>query len=71
MARIKIKDLPKDQKINKREMQTIIGGTAAGSPTTSPDLLLLLQQQQQTIQLLSNVSKELADTSLATQRKIG
>ena len=70
MARIKIKDLPKDQKINKREMQTIIGGTAT-APLTNPDLLNLLQQQQQTLQLVQNVSKSITDTSLATQRKIG
>jgi hypothetical protein len=35
------------------------------------DLQNMLQKQQQTLQLLSNVSKTLADTALAIIRKIG
>jgi len=40
MARIKIKDLPKDQKISKKEMKSVLGGfylTASYSDGESQD----------------------------------
>ena len=35
MARIKIKDLPKDRKISKEEMRKVVGGAFGGTSTYS------------------------------------
>ncbi|GEM_PF-5718157 len=78
MARIKINDLPKDMAISKEELKATRGGSlnvlnaiGGDSSISNVDLQNTLQQQQQTIQMLSNVSKLLSDTSMAVVRKIG
>ena len=75
MARIKIKDLPKDQKISREEMKKIFAGTLLNigddAQLANIDLQNSLQKQQQLIQTLSNVSKLLSDTSMSVIRKIG
>ena len=62
MARIKIKDLPKDQKISRKEMKKVMGGAEM---TEMQQLLLQINmsKQQQALQLMSNISKMFHDTS--------
>ena len=62
MARIKIKDLPRDRKISKEEMKKVMGGAEM---TEMQQLLLQtnMSKQQQALQLMSNISKMLHDTS--------
>jgi hypothetical protein len=65
MARIKIKDLPKDMEISKEELKAIRGGGVSVSEMTqliNMDLQNVLQKQQQAIQMLSNVIKTEHDT---------
>jgi len=87
MARIKIEDLPKDMKISKNDMRKITGGAYIGTylegledqlNTVGDDAQLgnidmqnALQKQQQTIQMMSNISKLLHDTSMSVIRKMG
>ncbi len=87
MARIKIEDLPKDMKISKNDMRKITGGTDLGTylegleDQLNPvgddaqlgniDMQNALQKQQQTIQMMSNISKVLHDTSMSVIRKMG
>jgi hypothetical protein len=87
MARIRIKDLPADQKISREEMKKVTGGLLSksliadwesqlgsigdDSQLANIDLQNYLQQQQQTMQMMSNVSKTVHDTSMAIIRKIG
>jgi hypothetical protein len=59
MAKIKILDLQKDQKISKEEMKRITGG---GDYLNLQSSMNMTNQQTQ---LLSNISKEQHDTLLA------
>jgi len=69
-----------DDELSDSELEAVAGGmTLEESLSTSGDDAQLanidlqnqLQKQQTTIQMLSNVSKTLHDTALATIRKIG
>lgn len=67
--------------LGEDELNMVAGGTEAvqvapmalnpDDRLANIDLQNMLQKQQQTIQMLSNVSKVLHDTSLAVQRKVG
>jgi hypothetical protein len=52
------------------ELDAVAGG-GDDAQLANIDLQNMLQKQQQTVQMLSNVSKVLRDTSLAVIRKIG
>lgn len=86
MGRIKIADLPEDHKISRDEMRKVIGGNLAAlmsgietdlstigddAQLANVDLQNWLQKQQQTMQMMSQISKQLHDTSLAIIRKMG
>jgi len=69
-----------DDELSDSELEAVAGGiTLEESLSTSGDDAQLanidlqnqLQKQQQTIQTMSNVSKMLHDTAMATIRKIG
>jgi hypothetical protein len=70
MARIKINDLPKGMEISKQELKAIRGGSD-DAQLANVDLQNMMQKQQQTIQMISNITKTIGDTALATIRKIG
>ena len=83
MASIKIKDLPKDQKISIEEMRKVVGGLtlkelearmkALGddSQLAYIDLQNVNQSYHQTLQMYSGISKILHDTSISVIRKMG
>ena len=82
MARIQIKNLPKDHKISRDDMRKVFGGNVIPSKYHDPipsegvdsqlanfDMQNNLQQQQHTIQMLSNISRILRDTRMGVIRK--
>ncbi len=69
-----------DDELSDSELEAVAGGTTLEESlsTTGDDAQLAqidlqnqLQKQQQTLQTMSNVSKMLHDTAMATIRKIG
>ena len=67
--------------LSDSELQGVVGGILPSlrmldsigdeAQLANVDLQSVLQQQQQTLQMVSNVSKTLSDTTMSTIRKIG
>jgi hypothetical protein len=72
MEKIKIEDLPKDQKISMEEMRMVLGGTLGDdSGLENVHLQNMLQKQYQTMQMMATPVRGLYDTAIATIRKMG
>ncbi len=54
-----------------KKMEESLSTVGDDAQLANIDLQSMLQKQQQTLQLMSNVSKMLHDTTMATIRKIG
>ncbi len=75
MAHIKIKDLPADKKISKKEMNLIMGGKYIGETEKivsylQMELLNAMQMQTRQFQILLNVVKVQQDTEKTTIQNI-
>jgi len=57
--------------LDDRALDRVVGGTGDDEQLANVDLQNILQKQQQTLQMMSNISKALYDTSAAVIRKIG
>jgi hypothetical protein len=57
--------------LDDRVLDGVAGGTGDDAQLANVDLQNMLQKQQQTLQMMSNISKMLHDTSMAVIRKIG
>lgn len=57
--------------VKKRTMEDKLNAAGDDAQLANVDLQNVLQKQQQTLQMMSNMSKMLHDTAMATIRKIG
>ncbi len=68
--RIKIQDLSVNQKVSQEELRHVTGG-GDDSQMATLSLQDSLNSQQQTLQMLSNITKLLHDTTTSVVRKKG
>lgn len=54
-----------------RELERIFSQAGDDAQLANVDLQNMLQKQQKTLQMMSDISKELTDTAMAVIRKIG
>ena len=75
MARITIKDLPRDMKISDKEMKQILGGSDLASidEFMALKLQIPMERRGESIQILSNMVKTVDDTqnSIVSNLKLG
>jgi hypothetical protein len=62
---------PRDVVAYRGRLETPLAGLDRDAQLANVDLQNALQKQQQTLQMMSNISKMLADTAQAVVRKIG
>jgi len=59
-----------DDRLSDKSLDLVVGGSE-DDQLTNVDLGNILQQQQGTLQMMSNISKQMYDTAMSIIRKIG
>jgi len=75
MARIKIEDLPEDQKVSSQEMRNVFGGVILADMQMSGDLQYLqlqqdMQHENRQFTMVSNIMKVKHDTAKSSINNI-